>query len=62
MKATTVIEEALAFCKSDLKLAEKKYSGLCQIDMLSGEGSQLQETINRLKGEIKAYNWVLTLI
>ena len=41
--------------------AKKEYSGLGQIDMLSGTGNQLQEKINRLHGKIEALKWVLEL-
>jgi hypothetical protein len=40
---------------------EQQYSNLHQIDMLSGEGNQLQKEINILEGEIKSLKWVLGL-
>jgi hypothetical protein len=38
---------------------QKQYSGLNQIDLLSGEGNELKEEINKIKGALFAFKWVL---
>ena len=38
---------------------EKQHKELCQIDMLSGEGSTLRRKINNIKGIISALAWTL---
>jgi len=59
MKTKIQIEQELGKCKALLFELKEKYYDLCQIDMLSLEGNKLDEEINQLKGEIKAYNWIL---
>jgi len=61
MRATTVIREDLAFCEFDLKSEVKKYNDMEQIDMAQN-GDKSLEKINKLKGKIIAYTWVLELI
>lgn len=47
----------------DVKLKKKQneYIGLDQISMGSGEGNEILSEINKIKGEIKAFKWVLDI-
>lgn len=54
------IKERCDMKVEELRIAEKEYSKLDQIGMLSGEGNNLQEQINKAKGQIRAFNWVRT--
>jgi len=53
------IKMELAGSKEQLEIQEKKYSKMHYMDMQSGEGNQLREYINNLKGRIWALKWVL---
>jgi uncharacterized protein YoxC len=59
MKTRTDIYEQVIKVKSKLEEYERQYGELNQIDMLSGEGNDLLEKINKLKGEINGLEWVL---
>ena len=59
MKTKTEIEEELKSQSFYLIENMEKHSKLNQIDMLSGEGNTLRESINKTKGFINALKWVL---
>ena len=46
---------------SEIQLANlrKEHNKLDQISMLSGEGSELLEKINKTEGQIEAFKWIL---
>ena len=44
-----------------LKKAEDKYNKLDQISMCNDEGNKLREKINKIKGEINAFKWILNI-
>ncbi len=54
-----VIQRQLEETEKALLDFKYNYIQLCEGDRLSKQGELLQKTINQLKGEIKAYNWVL---
>ena len=51
--------------KKTLKLTQKlyeyedEYKKLSQIDLGSGEGNSLREEINKIKGALAAFKWIL---
>lgn len=57
MKTEQEIQFRLNTCEGMLERKEREYSALNQIDMLSAEGNALRESMNQLKGQIKALNW-----
>lgn len=59
MKTETNIREELSSVIKKLKTKEFLHSELSHIDMLSGEGATLREEINKLKGKIEAYKWII---
>jgi len=59
MKTKNEIEREIIYAKQDLEQQIKKHDNLSQIDMLSGEGSEIRAKINKLKGKIETLNWVL---
>jgi len=59
MKTKNEIEREIMYAEQDLERQIEKHSQLSQIDMLSGEGSEIRAKINKLKGKIETLNWVL---
>jgi hypothetical protein len=60
MKSKKEIEDEIEDCKIRMVECELKHKSLNQIDMLSGEGSELRGRINKYKGKIEALKWVLS--
>ena len=60
MKWEKDLQEKLLQLEVELKETEIKYSKLCQIDMLSGEGAILNEKIYILKGKIEITKLILS--
>jgi hypothetical protein len=60
MKWEKYLQEKLLQLEVELKETEIKYSKLCQIDMLSGEGVILNEKIYLLKGKIEITKLILS--
>jgi len=56
-----VIKQKVKKLQSDLYFLRKQYSALSQIDMLSGEGNELLQKINVLRGEVDCLNWITKL-
>jgi len=59
MKTAETIQFRLNTCEGMLERKKREHDALNQIDMLSGEGNALRESMNQLKGQITALNWVL---
>ena len=59
MKDTIEIRAELRKQESLLQSLKDKYSRLHQIDMQSGEGSQVRGEMNRIQGFIDGLIWVL---
>lgn len=53
------IPDRIKNLEMELETTRHKYSGLCQIDMLSAEGYNLDARINNLKGQIEALKSLL---
>ena len=59
MKWEKDLKDKLLQLEKELNETEIKYSKLCQIDMLSGEGAMLNEKIYLLKGKIEIIELIL---
>lgn len=59
MKTPQQIEDEIDILKEERKAAKLSYSKMGQIDMMSGEGNQAQENINKTEGKITALKWAL---
>lgn len=59
MKAFTEIHDQYFYLQAELERKSLQHMKLDQISMLSMEGAQLRERINKVKGMMEALNWVL---
>ena len=59
MKNKRQIKDKAVHIYKKMKELEEKRSKLNQIDLLSSEGNKLTEEINKIKGALWAFKWVL---
>lgn len=60
MKNKRQIKDKAVHIYKKMKELEEKRSKLNQIDLLSSEGNKLTEEINKIKGALWAFKWILT--
>jgi hypothetical protein len=60
MKTKEQIKSEIEYFETMLLENQTKHSQLGQIDMLSGEGSNLRKRIAKTEGKIEALKWVLS--
>ena len=59
MKSKYDIENEMYIFKTLLESAQRQYKALPLIDLLSGEGRQLAEIIDRMEAKIEVLKWIL---
>lgn len=59
MKNKRQIKDKAVHIYKKMKELEEKRSKLNQIDLLSSEGNQVTEEINKIKGALWAFKWIL---